>query len=427
MAARRPSLLAILCVQFLTVGAFAVAWAVSRPEAKALVEQELWHADTYPHVVVPREKPLVITPLYDRPDLISDADLAAVLQQVQPRFSRQSLRPNHVEHALRTWGVGAEFQDPAVLSGQEMTEFLTDNGKYINSWGKEIAPLLKDLPTGVAIRFDRSEGSSVHHDHWLACLTEAGVTLKTPVYSPGRRNATIHTVLDQALRDFRLDERETEWTAMAFGLWIVPQHQWTGGDGRHYSFDLLSQRLRRGQKELGVCSGTHRVYSLMALVRLDDEFPDTLSEAERKNAWGYLESVRDRIVDSQFPDGHWPGNWPDGKSAVENPVKDEFKTIVIATGHHLEWLSIAPKELHPPEETIQRAMQWIVKTTKEQPQQTILDNYTFFSHIGKAAAMWRKTSPEAFWEAWEQEHPFVPSEAPPAAPTAPAPKSTEAH
>ena len=426
MAARRPSLLLILCVQFLTVGAFAVAWAVSRPEAKALVEKELLHQDPYLHVEVPREKPLVIAPLYDRPDLMSDADLAAVLKQVQPRFPRQSLKPNHVEHALRTWGVGAEFQDPAVLSGKELTEFLTDNAKYINSWGKSMTPLLTDLPTGVAIRFDRTDGSSVHHDHWLASLTEAGVTLKTPVFTPGRHNATIHTVLDQALRDFRLDERETEWTALAFGLWIAPQHQWIGGDGRHYSFDLLSQRLRRGQKELGVCSGTHRVYSLMALIRLDDEH-DILSDAERKNAWGYLESVRDRIVDSQFPDGHWPSNWPDGKAAVEKPVKDEFRAIVIATGHHLEWLSIAPKELHPPEETIRRAMQWIIKTTTEQPQQTILDNYTFFSHIGKAAAMWRKTSPEAFWENWEQTHPFVPSEAPPDSPVGPAPQSTEAH
>lgn len=426
MPARRPSILAILCVQGLTLAAFAVAWAVSQPEAKALVERELTHSDTYAHVVVPREKPLAIAPLYDRPDLMSDADLAAVLKQVQPRFPRLALKPNYVEHALRTWGIGAEFQDPAVLSGKELTEFLTDNGKYINSWGKDIAPLLHDLPTGVAIRFDRTDGSSVHHDHWLASLTEAGVTLQTPVFSPGRHNATIHTVLDQALRDFRLDERETEWTALAFGLWIAPQKQWVGGDGRHYSFDLLSQRLRRGQKELGVCSGTHRVYSLMVLIRLDDEH-DILSDAERKNAWGYLESVRDRITASQFPDGHWPSNWPDGKAAVEKPVADDFKTTVIATGHHLEWLSIAPQELHPPEDTIQRAMQWIIKTTKDQPPQTILANYTFFSHIGKAAALWRKTSPEAFWEAWEKEHPFVPSAAPVNAPAAAAPQAPHAH
>ena len=425
MAARRPSLVAILLVQFLTVGAFAVAWAVSQPESRQLVTQELLHKDIYAHVHVPREKPLVIEPLYDRPDLISDEDLAAVLKQVQPRFPREALKPNHVEHALRTWGVGAEFQDPAVLSGKELTEFLTDHGKFIDSWGKRIAPLLQDLPTGVSIRFDRTDGGSIHHDHWLACLTEAGATLKTPVYSPGRRHATIHTVLDQALRDFRLDERETEWTALAFGLWIAPQHQWIGGDRRHYSFDLISQRLRRGQKELGVCSGTHRVYSLMALIRLDDEFPEILSDEERQNAWDYLVSVRDLITESQFPDGHWPSNWPDGKAAVEKPKADEFRSIAIATGHHLEWLSIAPQELHPPEETIRRAMQWIVKTTKENPQQVILDNYTFFSHIGKAAAMWRKTSPEVAWKAWEITHPFVPGEAPAVVPVKNEPEPSE--
>ena len=428
MVARRPSLVAILLVQFLTVGAFAAAWAVSTPESRQLVTRELLHKDTYVHVHVPRERPLIIEPLYDRPDLISDEDLAAVLKQVQPRFPREALKPNHVEHALRTWGVGAEFQDPAVLSGKELTEFLTDHGKFIDSWGKKIAPLLQDLPTGVSIRFDRTDGGSIHHDHWLACLTEAGVMLKTPVYSPGRRNATIHTVLDQALRDFRLDERETEWTALAFGLWIAPQHQWIGGDGRHYSFDLISQRLRRGQKELGVCSGTHRVYSLMALIRLDDEFPEILSDEERQHAWDYLVTVRDLITESQFLDGHWPSNWPDGKAAVEKPKVDEFRSVVIATGHHLEWLSIAPRELHPPEETIQRAMQWIVKTIKENPQQTILDNYTFFSHIGKAAAMWRKTSPEAAWEAWEKTHPFVPGEAPVVGPAKSQPEpSEEAH
>ncbi len=142
----------------------------------------------------------------------------------------------------------------------------------------------------------------------------------------------------------------------------------------------------------------------MALIRLDDQF-DILSDAERINAWGYLESVRDRITESQFQDGHWPSNWPDGQAAIEKPVEDELKNIVIATGHHLEWLSIAPKELHPPEEKIQRAMQWVIKTTKELPQEKILENYTFFSHIGAATAMWRKTSPEAAWEAWEKNSP----------------------
>ncbi|RLS56174.1 MAG: hypothetical protein DWH91_07130 [Planctomycetota bacterium] len=422
MSTRRPNLKTVLLVQMITMGAFAAAWFTAQPSAKARVAEQLWSRDAFVSVPVDRKQPLQISPLYDRPDLVSEDDLAAVLRQVQPRFPRQSMKPNHVEHALRTWGVGAEFRDPTVVSGQEMVEFLTDHEKFLNSWGAKTPPLLQDLSTGVSIRFDRTNGASVHHDHWLACLTEAGIGLNTPVYTPGRKNATIAMVLDQALRDFRLDERETEWTALAFAFWIAPQKEWIGGDGREYSFDLVSERLRRGQKELGVCSGTHRVYSLMALVRLDDEY-HILSQTERQNAWGYLESVRDRITESQLPDGHWPSNWPDGKSAAERPIVNDLRQTLIATGHHIEWLSIAPKELHPPEATIRQGMKWMIETVKAMPQQQVLDNYTFCSHIGKAAAMWRKTSPEEFWEAWEVDHPPV------IAPvtTAPTATSSEVH
>ncbi len=403
MPTRRPTLNTILLVQLVTATAFAVAWFTAQPSAKAKVAEQIWSKDAFVSVPVPRQTPLAVAPLYDRPDLVSDEDLAAVLRQVQPKFPRKAMKPNHVEHALRTWGVGAEFRDPAVVSGKEMVEFLTDHEKYVNSWGSKTPSLLQDIQTGITVRHDRADGGSIHHDHWLACLTEAGIGLQTPVFSPGRKNATIAMVLDQALRDFRLDERETEWTTLAFAYWIAPQKEWTGGDGREYSFDLISERLRRGQKELGVCSGTHRVYSLMALIRLDDEF-HILSTSERKNAWGYLESVRDRIIDSQFPDGHWPSNWPDGKSAVEKPVVDELRQTLIATGHHIEWLSIAPQELHPPAETTQRAMRWMIDTVKSMPHEKVLENYTFCSHIGKAAAMWRKTSPQKFWEAWEVDH-----------------------
>ncbi|MCA9079884.1 MAG: hypothetical protein KDA58_04965, partial [Planctomycetaceae bacterium] len=356
-------------------------------------------------VPVPRTEPFRVEPLYNRPDLVSDEDLATVLWRIQPRFDRRQMKPNHVEHALRTWSVRAKFQNPNAISGQEMAKFLTDTASFTDSWGIEVEPLLQDTGNGVSIRYGTAQGASVHHDHWLACLTEAGANIDTPVFTPGRRNWTLRDVLQQSLRDFRLDERETEWTAMAFGLWIAPTREWTGAAGRKYSFDLLVDRLIRGQKELGVCVGTHRVYSLMLLVRLDDEF-DILSDAGRGRAWAYLEDVRDLITVAQFPDGHWPANWPDGTAAVESPREDDFYKLVIATGHHIEWLSIAPPELHPPEEQIQLAMQWLVKTTSEQTKADILQRYTFFSHVGAALANWRQEHPADFWRRWEAEHPF---------------------
>lgn len=404
MPARTSVRVAFLAVQVVVVGAFAATWvtkakALSR-EFRALKQ----NGSEYTRLPVTRNEPIEIYSLYNRPDLISDEELADVLRQIQPRFAVKEMKPNFVEHALRTWGVHATFRDPGVRSGAEMAKFLTDTASFLDSWGPSISPLLQERSTGVAVRWGTEKGGSVHHDHWLASLTEAGATLDTPVFGPSRHSSTLADVLHESLRDFRLDEKETEWTAMAFGMWLPPEGEWIGSDGRRYSFDLLAHRLMRGQKEIGVCSGTHRVFSLMVLVRLDDEYPAVLSDSVRDEVWIYLEQVRDAIADSQFEDGHWPSNWPDGAEAVKSPVDDPLYKKVIATGHHLEWLSIAPKELHPPEEQIRKAFRWVIETTKSQTPAEILERYTFFSHVGAAAARWRQTHPAVFWKEWESQH-----------------------
>jgi len=354
-------------------------------------------------IPVPRETPLVIEPLYDDPEVVSDEELASVLVKVQPRFSRERLKPNFVEHALRTWSLKARFADPDVMSGEDMKEFLTDYSQHLASWGVDMEPLLIDESTGVAIRWGKEEGASVHHDHWLASLTEAGIGLNEPVFTPNR-SRRIADVLQQSLLDFRLDETEVEWSAMAFGLWIAPQKSWTTRDGRTLSFDLLADRLMRGHKRFGVCSGTHRIYSLVVLLRLDDDF-QILSESTRTRIMDHVKSVRDLISVCQFEDGHWASNWADGRDSLVKPIDDELYKQVIATGHHLEWMAIAPQELHVPREQILKAADWVIRTTKDQSDSDIGIRYTFFSHVGNALALWRKTHPADFWMKWQAEHP----------------------
>jgi hypothetical protein len=354
-------------------------------------------------VPVARDVPLRVPGLYNAPELVSDAELAAVLKQVRPKFGPKNLKPNYVEHALRIWGVDATFADPEVMSGRQMQEFLTDHGKYLASWGEKIEPLLLEKEDGVSIRWGKSEGGSVHHDHWLACLTEAGVRLDEPVYMPSSRQKNIRDVLQQALLDFRVDERETEWSALAFGLWLPPVRNWQSTDGREMSFDLLARRLLRGKLTLGVCHGTHRLYSMMLLVRLDDDFK-ILSPEIRSEILAHLGRVRELLKESQFEDGHWPSNWPEGAEAVKKPIEDELYRQVIATGHHLEWLAIAPEELHPPREQVHKAARWVIKTTTEQSASAILEKYTFYSHVGGALALWRQTRAADFWRDWEAAH-----------------------
>ncbi|HET6424519.1 MAG TPA: hypothetical protein VFG20_12600, partial [Planctomycetaceae bacterium] len=381
---------AVWGAQFAVLAAFAASYALAKPVDRQILVSELTGRSAAEVVTIPRETALTIEPLYDDSEVISDDELALVLAQVVPRFPQKQLKPNYVEHALRTWWMKARFSDPTVMSGEQMKDYLVDHGRYLASWGDDIDPLLQERSNGVAVRWGKDLCASVHHDHWLACLTEAGMSLNEPVFTPNRRHHTANDVLQEAIRDFRLDEVETEWSSLAFALWMAPQKTWRNRSGRELSFDLMVDRLVRGDKKLGVCAGTHRVYSLMALIRLDDEY-HILTDEGRKTAWSYLETVRDAITVSQFPDGHWPSNWPDGADAVKKPVEEELFKKVIATGHHLEWLAIAPRELHPPREHILKAARWVIRTTIQQTPSDIGQRYTFFSHVGNAMALWRKT------------------------------------
>ncbi len=409
MKSRPISVLGIIAVQLIVVATLAASYARMDTDGSIKLRQTVTGTTTYPTVKIEREKPLWIAPLYDDPEVVSDAELAAVLKKIRPNFDPSKMKPNHIEHALRTWRADATFQDPSVMSGAKMVEFLTDHGKYLASWGQDVEPLLLEQEEGVAIRWGRETGASVHHDHWLACLTEAGVPLNERLFTPSQRDMTMNDAVQEALRDQRLDERETEWSALAFGLWLPPTKTWKSTDGRRMSFDMLARRLMRGHKRFGVCSGTHRVYSLMSLIRLDDEF-DILSDAVHDDVYAYLESVRDLISVAQFEDGRWPPNWSEGADAIKNPLNDPIHRTVISTGHHLEWLAIAPKDLHPPHEMIKLAADWIIADITSQSDEVIKARFTFYSHVGNALALWRSTRPPDFWRKWQEEHPFVPAE-----------------
>jgi hypothetical protein len=397
-----------LTVQLVFAGAFAASWfllpGIQQQEVIAHITRKSCQLD----IALQSPHATTVNSLYDEAEVVSDAELAAVLKKILPRFSRDHLRPNLVEHALRTWGSEIEFTNPDIISGPQMKAFLTDMAKFADSWGKTANPLLVANDDGIHIRYAEDLSSSVHHDHTLAALTEAGLSLDDSVYTTAR-HLHVRNIVTEALRDFHLDERETEWSVMSFALWLAPQKTtaWHNGEGRKITFDMLAERLMRNHKRDGVCLGTHRVYSLMLLVRLNDDRGGQLITTEtREQIMSYLGVVRDLITASQRPDGSWTSNWTDGPDSLAKSDPDEpVSKRVIATGHHLEWLSIAPIELHPPREQILNAADWLIANVETTPQNEIDSNYTFYSHVGKALAMWRKTSPAEFWSVWRTEHP----------------------
>jgi len=397
-----------LTIQLAFGSAFAASWICIPGDRQQEVVARMTHRPVRLDVNLAETTCATVVPFYDDAEVVSDEELGAVLKKIVPRFSRSHLRPNLVEHALRTWGSEVVFKNPDAISGPQMKDFLTDSAKYMESWGQDNPPLMELTAEGIHVRWGGDPSSSVHHDHTLAALTEAGLALDAPVFT-NVRALQVRNVLAEALRDFHLDERETEWSAMSFALWMAPQKTsvWHNGEGRQITFDMVAERLMRNHKRDGVCLGTHRVYSLMLMIRLNEQYGGTLITPQTvSEIMAYLQTVRDMIIASQSADGSWPTNWTDGAEAeTKADPKEKAHKRVIATGHHLEWLSIAPLELHPPREQILKAADWLVQNVKETPQAEIDQNYTFYSHVGKALAMWRRTSPAEFWTAWRETHP----------------------
>ena len=145
----------------------------------------------------------------------------------------------------------------------------------------------------------------------------------------------------------------------------------------------------------------------MALLRLSEENGGVLlTSVTRDKVMEFLHGAKELMIASQDPDGSWPPNWHEGAAAAANRDPNEkVYRRVIATGHHLEWLAIAPQELHPPHEDIVRAAKWVIKNTLETPQEQIDGSYTFYSHVGNSLALWRKTSVPNFWQTWRNSHP----------------------
>ena len=206
---KRVPLRSIMIVQTLFVVGLIVAWVALPGHSQRRVLADLTRKAASSDVALENVQPAIVRPLQIDAEQVTDADLRLVLNSVLPRFDRIKLRPNYVEHALRIWGSEITFDDDEqLISGPEMVDFLLDSSRYVNSWGPGCQPILLDNEIGVGVRWGQDRTASVHHDHLLACLAEAGVGLDRDVFTPSRRT-TVQSMLDESLSNFRLNERET--------------------------------------------------------------------------------------------------------------------------------------------------------------------------------------------------------------------------
>jgi hypothetical protein len=342
-----------------------------------------------------RETPLAVVPRYDNPRVITDEQLARVLGRLRPRLNGKTTRIGGIDHALRFWTAAARFDDAAYVSGEELRALLTDHGRFAALYGPDERPLLMREGRGVRVRTQDGIATSTHVDHTLACLAEVGTPLSFPLHLADGP-ATFRDMLEQSLRDFSLNQVEYEWSALTYALFLPPGATgWTTREGQHVTFDMLADRAMRERIPRGVCFGNHRLYTLAALLQIDEEHP-ILSPAARARVLAFLQAQTAILIKNQSAEGYWGADWAreEGQPEVETDrTGDTVSDRILATGHALEWWAIAPESCLPEREVIIRASQWLVKTIDDSTDEQIQSRFTYLSHAGRALALWRKADP----------------------------------
>ena len=111
----------------------------------------------------------------------------------------------------------------------------------------------------------------------------------------------------------------------------------------------------------GTCYGIHALYSLAYVLRVDEISP-ILSNTVRSSALLKLKEAVTMLERSQYGSGLWAYDWhqsaPAGRMNAKHPDLS-MKNLLRASGHHLEWLAIAPKELAIPQLCIDAAFHGI--------------------------------------------------------------------
>src|SRR5262245_23744778 len=92
-----------------------------------------------PAIVLPRKVPLSIGPRFDEPRVVTDEQLAAVLERVKP--PAEPANTNNFVHALRLWGANADFGDAKVPSGRELRDYFLDDATFRRFAGENASPL----------------------------------------------------------------------------------------------------------------------------------------------------------------------------------------------------------------------------------------------------------------------------------------------
>lgn len=317
-----------------------------------------------------RSVPLRVSPvrfgLIDVPEHV----LEACLGKIRP--PREADSASLYLHLLRLHGLSARFAHPELVSGDEILALFLDAERGRSFFG---APIVVRTRYGAAFVGGGDNlavaamSTESHRDQCLSALAEQRIPLSRALSIDGSPLELRH-VLEDSIANFHLAQQELQWTALAYSLYLPPQTHWANKFGERTTFNDLADTLLSLALEDSSCAGTHLVFALTVMYRVDQEHHPILSAGMRARVKERLWAYTAAAINTQEQDGSWPLDWhrllarPLTNTGLAPDLGDPNGRLLV-TGHLAEWLLYVPEEFSVPDDCLSRAGSWLLSKLKE--------------------------------------------------------------
>lgn len=289
------------------------------------------------------------------------------LETVVPTLSsRRDADLSDMLHLLHLNGVSAKVSVDGPPQEASILELLLDSER----WSRFIPgtpPLVKTRrgarfslrdPTLVGVA---QRGAETHPGQTLAVLGGLGIPLDRPIRLPGGFTGTLRMLVNDLISESTL-QGEIDWQAVALAFYLPPRRAWRNRLGEEFTFDDVGRELLARSPESSPCAGIHRLIALVIIHRVNER-TTILSPWIALKIAEELGKTADYLVRTQSIDGSWTTRWYRGLDLEDQRLIEDLSdapSSLVSTGHHLEWLTLLPESMRPPDACLSRATHWLV-------------------------------------------------------------------
>ncbi len=319
-----------------------------------------------------RDEPVRVSGDKSLADLVSDRSIALALAASAPSFTPPAVPL--LLHELKAWGVDASLSSDGPIplrSGNYIVETLLSDSLCGSRTTRTGASFLVESRYGVHVvqtgTVDAlgNRGES-HYGQLAMVLGEAGVPSSAQVQvstSAYNTRYTVRDILSDAVLRWK-DDAEIEFFACAAAFWLPPHTAWANEFGDRYSFDSLMQQLISSHYGQGSCGGVHVPIAVATILNIDRN-QEILSNEAREQGEAYLKSLSRHLEQRIQMTGVWDARWTKGNDLAI--YQDSTLDTITVTGHHLEWIALAPASCRPSRSTIKTAIEGISSAFESLP------------------------------------------------------------